>query len=306
MKRRARGVALITAILITALVGMVAANIAWDSALDFRRTQVMLDRDQAVQVALGAESSVRIILADDDPEIDHLGEFWAAELPVLPLQENGVVYGEAYGVIEDMQGRFNINNLVDVSGQVDQEALEQFERLLTALGLDPRIAGITADWIDPDQEAGFPNGAEDSIYSGFIPPYRAANQPISTTTELAAIEGIDKASLDLLLPHIAALPGGRPTPVNVNTATAAVLQSLDAAITLPDVERLLAEREPSGFANLDAIVTLAPDADISQTTDYFQLKLVVRIDTVRITYYSLLLRDGQGTVTPILRSIGTM
>ena len=72
--RKSAGVALITAMLITALATMVAANLAWDNALDVRRTMVMLNRDQAVQVALGAESLVQSILRQDleDSETDHL------------------------------------------------------------------------------------------------------------------------------------------------------------------------------------------------------------------------------------------
>ena len=47
----ARGVALITALLITALAASVASNLSWDNSLDVRRTMVMLYRDQAIQVA---------------------------------------------------------------------------------------------------------------------------------------------------------------------------------------------------------------------------------------------------------------
>ena len=43
---------------------------------------------------------------------------------------------------------------------------------------------------------------------------------------------------------------------------------------------------------------------LDETTDYFQLLVVVRIDNVRITYYSLLQR-GPGSAAPILRSFGT-
>ena len=128
---------------------------------------------------------------------------------------------------------------------------------------------------------------------------------MSSVSELAAIEGIDKASLDILLPHIAALPG-IDIPVNVNTATPFVLQSLDDNISVSDVERLLNERGESGFANyLDTFNPIAPDAHIDEMTEYFRLKLVVRIDTVRITYFSILHRNPQGDVTPILRSLGT-
>lgn len=299
-----RGVALITAMLIAALAAIVAANLAWDSALDVRRTTMQLYRDQAVQVALGAESWVASILRTDlnESETDHLGEIWATQLPGLPIEG-----GEVFGTIEDLQGRYNVNNLIDRNGEVDEEALEQFRRLLTALGLDPRFAGLVADWLDADLDASFPDGAEDPIYTGLFPPYRTANQPLTSISELAAVEGMDKVTFDTLAPHIVALPGR--TDINANTATPAVLQSLDENLSPADVEGLLAEREAAGFASVeDAFSSLVSPEVINQLTDstnYFQLRVVVRIDTVRITLYSVLQRGPQGDVTPILRSFGT-
>ncbi|MDH3905759.1 MAG: type II secretion system protein GspK, partial [Gammaproteobacteria bacterium] len=121
---RQRGVALITAILITALVSSVALSLAWDNALDMRRTMTLLYRDQAVHVAMGGESWVQSILRDDlsETDTDHLGEIWASELPGLPVQSD-VVQGELFGSIEDLQGRFNVNNLIDQNGEVDELAL---------------------------------------------------------------------------------------------------------------------------------------------------------------------------------------
>ena len=304
LRRQHRGVALITAILITALAGSVAAGLAWDSALDMRRTTVLLYRDQAVHVAMGAESWLASVLRQDleDSQTDHLGEIWASELPGLPIDG-----GEVFGSVEDLQGRFNLNNLVGQDGRVDQASLEQFQRLLAALGLDPRLAGIAADWIDADQEAGFPDGAEDSIYTGLVPPYRTADQLLSSASELAALEGIDKTSFDILLPHVAALPGR--TGINVNTATGPVLQSLSEDMSPGDVERLLAERAEAGFADIATAFSSLVEPDVlnqlEETTSYFQLKVIVRIDTVRITYYSLLERSARGDVSPILRSLGT-
>jgi len=303
-RRRNRGVAVITAMLIMALVTTLTYSLEWDSALDLRRTIVMLNRDQAVQVALGAESWVQSILRQDleDSDADHLGEIWASELPGLPIDG-----GEVFGGIEDLQGRFNINNLLGADGEVDEPSLEQFQRLLNALGIDPRFAGIAADWLDANQDAAFPDGAEDSIYTGMIPPYRAANQILSSTSELAALEGIDKASLDTLLPHVTALPGR--TAINVNTATGPVLQSLDENLTIADIERLLAEREESGFVDMassfSSLVTPEVLNQLAETTNYFQLKLIVRIDTVRITYFSVLERGPRGDTASILRSLGT-
>lgn len=306
---RQRGVALITAMLIMALITTLTFSLEWDNSLDLRRTYVSMYREEAIQAALGAESWVLTILRQDaeDSSTDHLGEIWASELPVLPLGGPGdSIQGEIYGEIEDLQGRFNINNLVDAKGEVDQSALEQFQRLLIALGLDPRFAGIAADWVDADENAGFPDGAEDAIYTGFAPPYRSPNQIISSTSELAALDGMDKATLDVLLPHIAALPGR--TSVNVNTASDPVLQSLDADMTLADVEGLLSQRGESGFTDIQntfsALVKPEVLNQLAETSDYFRLKVIVRVDTVRVTFYSVLERSAQGDVTPILRSLG--
>jgi general secretion pathway protein K len=303
-QRRNRGVALITAMLISALASIVAYNLAWDNTLDVRRTMVLLNHDQAVQVALGAESWVIGILHQDmeDSQTDHLAEIWASELPGLPIDG-----GEVFGQVEDLQGRFNVNNLVDDNGQVDTDALEQFRRLLAALGLDPRFAGVAADWLDADLDAAFPDGAEDPIYTGMTPPYRSANQSLTSVSELAALDGMDKATFDVLAPHIAALPAR--TAINVNTATAPVLQSLDENIPPSAVEALLQEREDAGFADIQTAFSslVTPDVlnSLDEATNYFQLRVVVRIDTVRVTMYSLLLRGPQGDVAPILRSFRT-
>jgi len=307
--RRQSGVALITAILIMALVTTLIYSLEWDNSLDLRRTYVSMYREEAIQAALGAESWMLMILRQDlqDSTTDHLGEIWASEIPPLPLESDSIK-GEIFGQLEDLQGRFNINNLIDANGVVDADSLQQFRRLLGALGIDQRFAGIAADWLDANQIAEFPDGAEDSIYSGIVPPYRTANQIVSSASELAALEGMDKATFDTLLPHIAALPGR--TRINVNTATGPVLQSLDENITVADVERLLAERAENGFADITAAfssLNLSPAAlnQIGVTTDYFRLKVIVRIDTVRITYFSVLMRGARGNVSPILRSLGT-
>ena len=304
-----RGVALITAMLITALTASLAAGLAWNSALDVRRTMVLLFHEQGIQVALGAESWMRNILRDDlaESQTDHLGELWASDLPGLPI-ESDTVQGAVAGKIEDLQGRFNVNNLIDQNGEIDQAVFDQFQRLLRVLELDSRIAGITADWIDANQDAGFPDGAEDAIYTGFTPPYRTYNQPLTNVSELAALEGMDKASYDRLRPHVTALPGR--TSINVNTATAEVLRSLDDSLDEAAVERLMSLREEGGIQNIaDTFSTLVSPEMFSLLTEssgFFRLKAVVQIDTVRVTYFSILQRSPNGTVTTILRSLGTI
>ncbi len=309
--RRARGVALITAMLITAITGSLAAGLAWDNALDVRRTMVLLYHEQGTLVAMGAESWIQNILRDDgiDTENDHLGELWASELPGLPV-DNDSVQGAVTGKVEDLQGRLNVNNLIDSNGELDQVVWEQFKRLLVILDIDPRFAGLTYDWIDTDDSASFPDGAEDSIYTGLTPPYRTFNRSLVNVTELAALEGMDKASFDILLPHITALPRG--TTINVNTATPAVLQSLGDDLDATTVESWISMREEGGFPReldqtFSTLINEEMLAKISDTSSYFQLKAVVQIDTVRVTYYSVIFRSPLGgPVNTILRSLGTI
>ena len=312
LRNRKRGVALITAMLISAITASVATGLATDNALDVRRTMVLLFHEQGQQVALGAEVWVKNILRDDsvDSTDDHLGELWASELPALPV-DNGSVQGAVTGELVDLEGRFNVNKLIGANGQVNEVYRKQFERLLRALDLDPRYAGLAADWIDGDQNAGFPNGAEDGIYTGMTPPYRAYNRGLTNVTELAALEGMSQAEFRILLPHVTALPLN--TKINVNTASVPVLRSLGDNIDLATAENLLELREGAGFgpdfekqfANyLDP--DLQQDVPLAIVTSYFQLKAVVQIDTVRLTYFSVLHRAaGGGPVTVLARSQGT-
>ena len=130
---------------------------------------------------------------------------------------------------------------------------------------------------------------------------------LSSVSELAAVAGIEDEVFRVLRPHVTALPGR--TLVNVNTATPAVLQSLDENLSAADAERLLAEREESGFADVASAFSSLVQPDVLNTlgesTDYFQLESIVRIGTVRLTMYSLLQRGPQGDVSTILRTFGT-
>ncbi|MEN7344076.1 MAG: type II secretion system minor pseudopilin GspK [Pseudomonadota bacterium] len=307
-RKQRGGVALAFALLMLALTTSIAVKIMRDVALDTRRTTTLLWQEQARLVALGAEDWIGDVLRQDavDTTDDHLGELWAQELPPLPI-EGGGVQGLITGELIDLQSKFNINNLIDAQGQPVQEQVDQFKRLLVALGLNPDVTDAIIDWMDSDSDLTFPNGAEDNIYTGRTPPTRTANQPFRSINELAVVEGIDKATMDLLRPHVTALP--ERTGLNVNTATPFVLQSLDENLAPGDVEQLLELRQETGFA--DVTVDFAgrvPQNVISTletTTSYFELRSVVRIGTVRFTMYSLLYRNGQGELATVMRSFGS-
>ncbi len=69
-------------------------------------------------------------------------------------------------------------------------------------------------------------------------------------------------------------------------------------------------REEGGIPNIaDTFSTLVSPEMFSLLTEssgFFRLKAVVQIDTVRVIYFSILQRSPNGTVTTILRSLGTI
>ena len=81
--RRARGVALIIALVVVALATILATRIGAQSALDQRRGATLLAQEQAFQVALGAEAWAIEILREDAERSkrDSLDEAWATPLP---------------------------------------------------------------------------------------------------------------------------------------------------------------------------------------------------------------------------------
>ncbi|MDH3589105.1 MAG: type II secretion system minor pseudopilin GspK [Gammaproteobacteria bacterium] len=297
------GVALITAILIVTLATIWVTSIVWLDHLQQRRVASLLLNDQATLYAFGAESWAHDILRLDleDGPTDHLSEEWAIPLPPLPVEG-----GQIEGRMEDMQGRFNINNLITPNGQPDQAALEVFTRLLESLQIDPTIAGYVIDWVDPDVEVGFPEGAEDDVYTARTPPYRTGNGPVTTISELRAINGIDAEIFALLAPHVAALPIG--TTININTATPEVLNALSDQISLFDAQSMADGRIDAPFDSLEEIRDdVSPQVlrQLSVSSDFFRATVLVTLGTMRLSMYSLLERDEAGQVGTRLRSFGT-
>ncbi len=304
--RRQRGVAVLSAMLVVTLATIIAVNLMWRASLDQRRTAASLNADQGYMFLQGAEAWAGDILREDlqvsGPDSDHLGEIWAFELPPVPV-DGGFILGR----LTDLQGRFNINNLVTDQGSGDPVARAQLERLLRNLELDPGLAGALVDWIDADAEPNFPAGGEDGEYTGADPAYRTPNVPITTTTELMAINGFDRDVYAVLAPHITALPGG--TPLNVNTAGPYVLSSLSDEIDLPRAEALIEERGEANFVSVQDSFAPLLEEDVLQRIDavsrYFQLSATISIGTSQYSMYSLLQRDDSGLVRAVFRSLGT-
>ncbi len=307
---RQRGVALIMAVLIVALATMLAVNVTFRGMLDQRRSANLFALDQGFQVALGAEAWAADILRQDaqESQTDHFGEAWAKSLAALPIDQ-GV--GTVEGRLQDLQGRFNINNLVFADGTTNAKAVEQLERILTMLEIEPTWAAAMADWVDADVQPGFPDGAEDSVYTGQNPPHLAANMPITRASELMVLPEFGAERFLRLQPYITALPVG--TPLNVCTAPGIVLDSLSATQRQFSLnpEDLAQRRKAICFPTLEDLRGTLGQADydlikdtLSESSTYFRATVWVTIGTTQFTLYSLLARGGAGTVRPVLRSFG--
>jgi general secretion pathway protein K len=299
---RQRGVALITAIVLVAIATVLAVHIGTRAALDLRRTTGLAALDQGWQVALGAEAWAAEVLKDDDTTTDNLAEAWAQPLPPLPIDG-----GEVRGALEDMQGRFNLNNLVTEDRTVNGKQVEIFQRLLGLVGAQERWAGMMADWLDSDTVPNGVDGAEDGTYLSQSPPYRAANVLVTTTTEMMALPGMTRDEFERIRPYVAALPVG--TTINLCTAKAPVLAALvQGGTDFGDAELLASNRKDGCYPTIDF---LRPDPSwneiqslVDEKSDWFRAVTAVRIGTSEFTLYSLMNRNGTAIRT-VIRSTGT-
>ncbi len=294
---RQQGVALITALLVVAMATVAAASMATRQQMDIRRTSGLLHSEQAYAYSLGAESWALVVLARDkrDSKIDTLYEDWSTQPPVSVVEGGSII-----GRILDMQGRFNLNNLVDGNGVADKDAVERYKRLLRRLDLDEALADPLADWIDKDINVRFPDGAEDEAYLGAATPYRAANRLLVDISELMLVKGYEPDIIEQLRPFVAALP--EVTALNVNTAGAEVLSTVAENMSLADGESLLETRGEDGFETVVKFtgqkelsgkqqLTTAP---LSVESDWFLMVSEANIGLSRARLASLIQRTDKG------------
>lgn len=322
LPRRQRGVALLVAILLVALGTIIAATMAYNNAMTARRAVATFEFDQALLVAQGAEALAAYGLqqqAKQNSPYIYPGQAWSQPLPpteVLP----GVML-EAY--MEDLEGRFNINDLVQQDGnQPNQVAITAFQRLLTLLNMDPKWANYIVDWIDKNTDPMFPDGAEDSVYMEMDPPYRTPNLPITSTSELMALPGFTRADYDRLAPYIVALPIG--TQINVCSASPYVLDALTGHEQFSADQDFEKNREAAGtcFPTPTDVETAAGNVAgggvgttpgtpgntqqslaslITQTSTWFRLTSFITLGSTQFAVYTVLYKDQAG-VRPIMRS----
>lgn len=306
IKHQEKGVALITVMLILALATILAVSMSSRQQLDIHRSANVFNFEQVYQYELGAESWAKQILIRDqkDNEIDSFEDDWATVLPLLPIEG-----GQMKGKIEDLQARFNINNLV-LDGKPQKLYIDRFKRLLRNLDLNEDMSAVIVDWIDSNEQIGF-SGAEDSEYLNLSPAYRAANQAMSDVSELLLIKDVDFESYEKLRPFVCVLKSN--TAINVNTASAEVLSSIVNDITLEDAKSLVEDRKKEIYEKLENFLQhpllkqkKVNNEGLSVSSNYFQLSSTVQIERISVEYTTILNRESSGSVRVLKRSRGVL
>jgi len=291
---RQRGVAIVLALAVVALAALAATAMLVSQSTWSRQVELTAGHAQAQHLLQAGLDWSRAVLSDDRrvSDVDHLGEPWALRLPSMPV-ENGSLTGH----IEDQQGKFNLNNLVE-DGKVSVVQLERFRRLLTILALPPVLADSLADWIDDDNQPQPRGGAEDAHYLALQPPRLAANRPLTDVAELALVAGFDDTVRARLRPFVTALP--RFAAVNVNTASPEVIAASVDGLNLDDARAIVAKRERTWFRSISDFSSQlptglsVPSQYIAVSSDYFIATMAITIGGAQARGSALLAREHDG------------
>jgi general secretion pathway protein K len=333
------GAALIAALLVFALCTALVVAMELEFSRLYQRVANILLAEQATAYLRGAEDLASLaLLADYDSDQsreqprDDLLEIWAQTPAPYPLDEGGWMVG----CLRDLQGRFNLNALAQSAAPAEGEqpgtaprftpAQAQFIRLLQTfeepqLGEQEAIALTRAvtDWLDRDIEP-TPEGAEDDYYFGLTPGYRTANRPMASVSELRAVANITPEIYRALEPLVTVWPQ-QPEPLNIHTASAAVLRSINADEDLTPLgaaegQSLVEQRQSAGFADiedfLDSPVFAGKQEQMQQvrsllgeSTGYFLLSAEVEVADRRMRLYSVLQRGGR-QINALARARGSL
>ncbi|MCX8521645.1 MAG: type II secretion system minor pseudopilin GspK [Rhodoferax sp.] len=310
---RQTGAALLTAMLTVTLVATFAAAALWQQWRSVEIETAERQRTQLQWVLNGALDWARLILQEDgrDNRVDHLSEPWA-----LPLQEarlssflaadkdnastDDAMEAFLSGQINDQQALLNVRNLVQ-DGKPYLPAVQAFTRLFERLELPlpqllllvDRLIEVDAPSSDKQNENLNENLNDDknNVPDTPLKPGRWA--------QLVWL-GLPADTLQALAPYATLLPS--PTPLNLNTASAEVLQAALPGVDLAMAQQMVAARATAHFksvndgfkaAGIGKTPNTAPDAkDFSVSSRYFAVQGRLRLEESAVQETSLVDRNG--------------
>ncbi|MDN6866023.1 MULTISPECIES: type II secretion system minor pseudopilin GspK [Pseudomonas] len=271
MTAKQRGMAIISALLIAAVVAVIAAGLLTRQRVFTRSLEAEQLRIQGQWLLLGAleDSRQRLWEARQKDVLTRLDQPWARA-------QKGLFEGR----LEDEQGKFNLRNLVN-RGRPDAEQVQNFERLCGLIGVDGALSR--------------------RISQRVIASYDQTNQPakypmLRSLDDLSSVEGLDPLLLQRMQGFVSVLPG--VTWVNGNTARAEVLSAVVPGLSLSQAQALVAERDGGrwfinrgDFVNRLHLPQVAVESVlVGITSEWFRLQGQTRREQRRVTLDALLHR----------------
>src|SRR5690606_31618144 len=290
-----RGAAIVSVILVVALVSTIVASLFVREHVAIRSVENRQALAQSRWIERMAIDWGRFVLQADLRlgAVDHPGELWATRVDETVLDET-VTAGARLeqlprlrGQIFDAQGLFNLSNLVEAGAdgpQANPRPLAAFRRLLASLDLPESLADLTVARLLPTLGR---------VVEGAPIP---AEQPrLLRLDDLREIRGFDEATIRRLADHAILLP--TRTGLNLNTATPEVLAAyLD--VDPAQARQLISERGESFYKDMQdaqARMRLGEEADLSLfsvSSDYFLVRGMVRFGRIENELTALIHRSG--------------
>lgn len=328
--QRQSGVALLMAVVAVAFVALIAVAMLSEQNQVLRRVQNTIQVDTAWQFALSGEQLVGLSLKQeydqglkDDKNYDYDEPIWSATRTFPIPDMDGMISGK----IKDLSDKFNVNNLVDLQGEIHEPSYKAFQALLENLNLPSELAPALADWLDFNLEE-MENGAEEAYYANSDTPKQIANYELKNLQELKQVRGFNevvtdengesKTVMELLEPYITVLPIG--SALNVNRADEKVLQAYLPHLDKDAFENVMNSRPFENFEQFktDPNNKNKPDNDgrvkpvdysklpeMSVKSEYVDVEVQVRLGETHTLLKSILRRDADlGTINVVQRLKG--
>lgn len=240
--RRSKGFILVNALIIVLALSSIAVLVLSRAEQGVTRRLAMQEAQQMRLYLDGFEAYAQLVLERDRSGggIDHLTEPWARQEGVFEVDR-----GRLSGQLQDLQGRFNINWLVDTE---NLRAAEGFETLARQAGLAPRE-------IDAIRQMVTGQGLRNNrAYLSRTPPESPVGGPLTVWDQLRSVAGLRPEALDRLRPYASLLPA--ESALNINTAPEPVLVALFPDLSRAIVNRVLQQRRQAPFETVDDFLNL--------------------------------------------------
>jgi general secretion pathway protein K len=301
---RQRGVAVITALLLTTLAVTIVASLFWAQQVQVRSMENQRLHLQTKWILRGALDWAGLVLRQDarDNAFTSLNQVWATPLAETRLDqyiERERVAGEVFdatlsGSIVDATSRYNLTNLAR-QRKPELAQIGIYRRLLTNLKLDPALAERTAIAVASAQvveaDGELPTG------DGPKPVPKTNNAPVRLTQldDLLTIPGYTVEVVNKLREFVIVLPDR--TTVNVNTAPPEVLAAVIEEYSLAEANSLVARRKSASWRELSYFTAELGDKKpvaeaVSVQSNYFLVYSRVRLDRAALDAEALINRGS--------------